>query len=376
MESTSGELQREAQELARALASLYENSPLVDVGIRLINLLEGVAHGVAAGQPAHKLASAIASARWIRDALPQSFGDRFNFDALLIQAVLKRWSAQGTSFGNFCVPRYGQGWGFFKVPMPSEDRDVAHTVHVITFPGSDRLADIDLSNYAWLLHELAHDAFFTSRGFKEAFSTRLVNRIRTLKLRAAADHGSAAHRAAERIATLERYWTPRLDQQDWAHEVAVDVAALWALGPAFTLCFRRLLDNKAVNVKSATDQHPPYLMRAQALLQAAERLGWDDEAWALREHIRLRTAEGDSDLLVYGDSEIVAAVVEESCLACERANIPRMTSGELDDMQLAAGTGAVVPFGAGMIVLGGLQRTRMTSSEYDAWMKSWIESVV
>lgn len=375
MESTSGELQREAQDLARALASLYGSSPLADVGTRLIDLLEGVAHGVAAGQPAHKLVSAIASARWTRDALPQSFGDRFRFDALLIQAVLRRWSALGGAFSNFYVPRYGQAWGFSKVPMPSEDLNVAHTVRVITFPGSDRLTDIDLSSYAWLLHELAHDAFFTSRGFMDAFSKRLINRIRTLKLRAAADHGSAARRAAERIAALERYWTPRLNQQDWAHEVAVDVAAFWALGPAFTLCFRRLLDNEGVNVKSATDQHPPYLIRAQALLQAAERLRWSDEAWALREHIRLRNSEGDSDLLVYGDTEILDAVVEESCLACAHSNIPPMTTAALDEMHLAASTGDVVPLGAGMIVLGGLQKTRLATSEYEAWMRSCIESV-
>lgn len=375
MESTSGELQREAEALTHALAELYGNSPLAEVGTRLINSLEGVAHAVAAGQPAYTLARAIASARWTRDALPQSFGDRFHFDALLVQAVLKRWSGPGAAFSHFCVPRYGRGWGFSKVPMPSEDRNVLHTVRVISFPGSDRLVDIDLSDYPWLLHELAHDALFTSREFMQAFSKCLIQRIRTLKLRASADHGSAALRAAERIATLERYWTPQSTQLDWAHEVAVDVAAFWSLGPTFSLCFRRLLDDGAVDVYSATDQHPPYLTRAQALLQAAERLGWSDEAWALREQIRLRRAEGDSGLLVYGDSEILNAVVEESCLACELLNIPRMTSTEFDEMQQEANGGATVPFGIGMIVLGGLQKTRLSSSEYGTWMERLIESV-
>jgi hypothetical protein len=55
------------------LAGLYGNSPLAEVGTRLIDSLEGVAHAVAAGQPAHMLASTIASTRWTRDALPQSF---------------------------------------------------------------------------------------------------------------------------------------------------------------------------------------------------------------------------------------------------------------------------------------------------------------
>jgi hypothetical protein len=375
MESTSGELQREAQALADALAVLYEDSPLAEVGARLIDSLEGVAHAVAAGQPARTLAQVIAAARRIRDSLPQSFGDRFYFDASIIQAVRKRWSGDAM-FSDFCVPRYERGWGFYKVPMPSEDRAVGHTVRVITFPGSDRLADVDLSDYAWLLHELAHDAFFTSRCFMEAFSKRLIHRLRTLKLRASADRGSAASRGTEHIANLEHHWTPLLTQQDWAHEIAVDVVAFWSLGPAFTLCFRRLMDSGTVNVLSATDYHPPYLTRAQALLQAAERLGWSDEVWALREQIRLGSEEGDSDLLVYGDPEILDAVVEESCLACERLNIPRMTQVEFNIMQRAASTGAVVPFGTDTIVLGGLQKTRLTSSEYAEWMGRLIKSAV
>lgn len=376
MNASSQDLQSEAQILAQSVAAAYADTPLTEVGTRLKELIEGVAASASSSGSDASLAQTLATVRGFRRALPDTFGDRFQFDSLLIQAIIKEWSALGARFSGFIVPRYGPGWGYYKIPMPSEDETSAHMICVVSFPGGDRLGDVDLSDYAWLLHELAHDAFYSSRHFVDNFGNRLTDRLRILKLRSTADVGRAAVRAADRIAALERFWTPKLNQQDWAHEVAVDVAALWALGAPLTMQFRRLMDREDVNVCVATDQHPPYVIRAQALAQAADYLGWRDEAWALQENIRVRTAESPNELLAYGDTEILKAVVEESLQNCELLKIPRMTKERLDMIQHIDEPKTDVPFGSAMIQLGSLQRSMLTAGEYRSWTESLLRSAL
>jgi hypothetical protein len=376
MNAPSQDLQREALTLAQSVTAAYADTPLMEVGTRLKELIEGVAAAVSASGSDASLVQALATVRGIRRALPETFGDRFRFDSLLIQAIVKEWSALGTRFSGFIVPRYGPGWGFYKIPMPSEDDKTAHTIRVLSFPGVDRLGDVDLSDYAWLLHELAHDAFYRSRYFVDSFEKRLTDRLRVLKLRSTADIGRAAARATDHIAALERYWSPQLNQHDWAHEVAVDVAALWALGAPLTMQFRRLIDREDVNVCVATDQHPPYVIRAQALAQAADNLGWSDEAWALKENIRIRTAESPNGLLVYGDAEILKAVVEESLRNCELLKIPRMTKERLEIVKHINEPKTDISFGSTMIQLGGLQRSTLTAGEYRSWMENLLRSAL
>lgn len=376
MNAPSQDLQREAQTLAQSVAAAYADTPLMEVGTRLGDLIEGVAAAASASGSDASLVQALATVRGIRRALPETFGDRFQFDSLLIQAIINEWSALGARCSGFIVPRYGPGWGFYKIPMPSEDDKTAHTIRVLSFPGVDRLGDVDLSDYAWLLHELAHDAFYSSRHFVDNFGKRLTDRLRVLKLRSTADVGRAAARAADHIAALERHWSPKLNQHDWAHEVAVDVAAFWALGAPLTMQFRRLMDSEGVNVCISTDQHPPYVIRAQALAQAADYLGWRDEAWALQEIIRVRTAESPNGLLVYGDAEILKAVVEESLHNCELLKIPRMTKERLEIVQLIDEPKTDVPFGSAMIQLGSLQRSVLTAGEYRSWLEGLLRSAL
>lgn len=376
MNASSQDLQSEAQTLAQSVTAAYADTPLTEVGTRLKELIEGVAASASSSGSDASLAQTLATVRGFRRALPETFGDRFQFDSLLIQAIIKEWSAFGARFSGFIVPRYGPEWGFYKIPMPSEDDKSAHMICVVSFPGGDRLGDVDLSDYAWLLHELAHDAFYSSRYFVDNCGKRLTDRLRVLKLRSTADVGRAAARAADHIAALERYWGPKLNQQDWAHEVAVDVAALWALGAPLTMQFRRLMDSEDVNVCVATDQHPPYVIRAQALAQAADYLGWRDEAWALQEIIRVRTGESPNDLLVYGDAEILKAVVEESLRNCELLKIPRMTKERLEIVQLIDEPKTDVPFGSAMIQLGSLQRSMLTAGEYRSWLESLLRSAL
>jgi hypothetical protein len=96
MNAPSQDLQREAQTLAQSVTAAYADTPLMEVGARLKELIEEVAAAVSASGSDASLVQALATVRGIRRALPETFGDRFRFDSLLIQAIVKEWSALGS----------------------------------------------------------------------------------------------------------------------------------------------------------------------------------------------------------------------------------------------------------------------------------------
>jgi len=365
------ELRAEAQDLVERLAAGLGLSPLQSVSARLIEFIEGVRCAVDNGRSPMQLRAAIG---WVRDIirmLPSTFGRRFEFDAALIASVLDEWDPTGATVSRFMIPRCTGEWGYFRVVMPPENRDFGHTIRVVTFPGADRLSDIDLSDYPWLVHELAHDAFYRSmHHFRSSFGERLDARLQQLRLRTAADTGSAARRAAQHLEALARYWTPRADQHDWAHEIATDVAAIWSLGPAFPMRFARLLVDEPGAAWIAGDQHPPHVTRAEALALAAERLGWTDEAWALREEVAVlrHGLQLDSPSLMYADAELVLAAVETSLEACRALSIPPMRADRFARLRHACKSVEVpVLSGIDLIAAAAIARTNLSAVDYSAW---------
>jgi hypothetical protein len=194
-------------------------------------------------------------------------------------------------------------------------------------------------------------------------------------LRAAADTGSAARHSAQQLDSLIRYWTPRCDQRDWSHEVATDIAALWSLGPAFLMRFMRLLGDEPGNVWSAADQHPPYLTRADALARAAEQLGWADEAWALREEVRVLRERPDRDTsaLVYADPELLLAAVDASLEACHALSIPAMKPERFAALRRACQSGTAAFTGIDLIAAGAIARTILSEADYATWHDQAVE---
>lgn len=370
------ELLTEARELSASLTATLATSPLSEVGARLSGLLVGVSHAVEGGGRVEHLRAAIGSVKATKRLLPEAFGPRFMFDAALITEIREEWEAAGARVSRAIVPRYGSGgWSFCRVPMPSEDRQSAHVMRVLSFPGSDRLSDIDLPDYGWLFHELAHDSFYRpGNRFADRFSAVLSSRIRSLKLRGTADTGTAARLAAEHLEMLEGYWTPRADQRDWAHEIASDVAALWAIGPPFLGCFIRLITSNPERALSAADQHPPYLTRASALVLAAGRLGWSDDGRALEEELStVRELEGiDRSALAFGDQELVESAVNVALEACGALSIPVMTADRYARLRIIADADAAGLTGTALVAVSSVLERHLTPSAYRAWLDSAI----
>ena len=132
------------------------NSPLKEVGQKLQDFLTQANGSFQADQLDEKsLAALAAQVGYIVDRLPPSFDERFEFDSALIRSIGEDWS-KNVVLSSMIVPRHGSEWGHERLSMPSEDRNRAHVVDVIHMPGADRLQEVDLLDYPWIIHEMGH----------------------------------------------------------------------------------------------------------------------------------------------------------------------------------------------------------------------------
>src|SRR5258708_27075845 len=93
---------------------------------------------------------------------------------------------------------------------------------------------------SWMCHELAHNLFYYNDTlFVDSFKKTLDDFLGTLRLRAIADQGSARSKSHAMIDRIAQFWEPALTHKNWAHEMAMDIVALWTCGPAFLAAPRR-----------------------------------------------------------------------------------------------------------------------------------------
>src|SRR5207244_10946688 len=84
--------------------------------------------------------------------LPQSFGERFYFDASMISALSEEWSRGSTRLSGMIVPKPSQDWGHMSLPLATYDRTATHVIDLVLLPGDDRLEDVDLLADPFLGH--------------------------------------------------------------------------------------------------------------------------------------------------------------------------------------------------------------------------------
>ena len=180
------------------------------------------------------------------------------------------------------VLRHAKEWGHLTVPMPSSDGVSAHAVDVILFPGDDDIEPIDLLDYPWIGHELGHNFHFRPDRFAGYFRPPLNERLAGLQALAIADRGSARRKSTAADDMIRRVWSPSRDHKNWAHEIAIDIVALWTFGPAFLFAFDGFVELHEPNPYLIGQVHPPYHLRASALVDAVSRLLWAEFTEPLR----------------------------------------------------------------------------------------------
>ncbi len=346
--------------LATRVRNRYVGTPLELLGRKMGDDLAFVSVTLRDGGEAAHAAEGLAKlAEQAMEQLPQTFCERFLFDVALLQAVRGEWeeSAGRRLFSGEILPRHGSSeWSYRMVSVSQDGPGRILSVRVVHFPGRDAVEEIDLTEYPFLLHEMGHDFFnMTGRGFAERFVAELGGILSRWRLRGISDRGAARTRAMQTIDRADSLWTPATNQRDWAHEVAVDVVALWTGGPAYLDAYRRTIEYRRFNPFTIVEHHPPYGARAAALVEAADRLGWGAYAAGLRGVIdgwrRDATQLGrDNAYATFADPGIVAACVRCAFATCEEWRLPRCDQARLERVAATVKKGAVPNFGADVIL--------------------------
>jgi hypothetical protein len=267
--------------------------------------------------------------------LPQSYSERFFFDAAMIRALADDWDGS-LRLSPMVIPLYGDAWGHSSMPMPSENRREAHLIDVIVFPGDDNIDDVNLLEYPWLAHELGHYILFRDdTPFQNAFLPALEKRLRSLKLSSIADRGSAKLKAIRIVDEVRKVWTPSPDHRNWAHELAIDIIALWTCGPAYLACFKNEVEQPGTNPYKITQEHPPYDVRLSALVDAAQNLGLDRYTeklsevrmgWVITDWYKKRS----NRFLALADRTLIRRCVETALEFCNIFGLEKWRSSRID----------------------------------------------
>ena len=302
----------------RAILQLLKESPLSQIVAELegyFQFFEQTAHvsNNAPGATFGLQAIADTVAR-----LPRSFGERFQFDAQLIYALSLEWNGDGQKLSGTILPRPGKKWGHESVCVPfGLLNGQQKSINMIHLPGDDVLEEVDLLTYPFLCHEMAHNLlYFADPHFRPAFESTLDAYLNTLRLRSIADQRRARSQSQSTIDRIAEFWRPGANHQNWAHEMMMDLVALWTCGPAYLAAFCDELEDKDLEPYFINRQHPPYAVRAEALLQANQKLGWREYGKGIKKQLREWSTSHHKKRSRYDYTSLTDPVLIESCVEC------------------------------------------------------------
>jgi hypothetical protein len=367
---------------ALAKVSRFTNTPLDQVGQRLQEFLKEAKRAFESRElDANSFAVVCKHIAGIADRLPSSFGDRFLFDSALIQGIGNDLGEE-VALSRMIVPRHESDWGHERVTMPSEDRNSAHIMELIHLPGKDLLREVDLLSYPWIIHELGHYILARhSDRFIPAFADELKKTAAKLRLGAIADRGQAKARADKTLADVFKFWSPTHDQHNWAHELTIDLLSLWCCGPAYLACFFDVVENSTVNPYELTEGHPPYAVRADALLRGADQMGiarfgvrleklsnsWERSRW---KHQR------DSRFLALARPELVDASVKVGFALCRNLTIPQCTARRVADLAKKAAQYNGDEIGVDVLLLAWFVYEEKGNDAFSSWETKLLEQLM
>ena len=375
------------QKALKRVQEVYNDTPLSEVGVKLTEFLSGVQSAVDAGSSSPvQIEAACNMVIGIIGSLPQTFEDRFLFDCAMIQALTDQWRQESVKLPNTVIPRSSGSeiWGHQRVPMPPEDKESAHFVDVILVPGEDDKESIDFLSYPWLCHELGHLIFFQhGEDFTNAFKTELDKEVNRLSLKAIADRGAAREKAQKVIKEVRELWTPSPDHHNWTHELAIDVVALWACGPAYLAVFQDELSKPEIDPYQIDQNHPPYEVRASAMNNTSKRLGWETHATGLTKAVsdnrksKWRDKKGDRNrYTALVNSELINACISFALKTCEVLKLPKCTSTHLDRVKDILRRGETPDFGIELIWAAWVVEATQGERAYDQWEKETLETLL
>lgn len=258
------------------------------------------------------------------------FGPRFHLDAWLSDDICRQWSTLPVNLPRPIIPIYGDQWGYSLLPFPWAKVNPV-PIYAICFPGRSEISDLNLLEYPWLCHELAHHLLSRAgSGFATNFKLLVGQFIKTARRKASADSPSLRAKSADLVGSVHEFWTPSPNTRDWAHELAADSIALWTSGPAFLTAMQHVVETEDIQPHEISDTHPPYELRLRMLLNLAENLEWgsfcDDLRNTLTQWQSAHLKRGNSnEYSALADSSLAEQCCSHAVKACRSWNLPQCT---------------------------------------------------
>jgi hypothetical protein len=152
----------------------------------------------------------------------------------------------------------------------------------------------------------------------------------------------------------------------------MDVIALWTVGPAYLATFHDTLEDEELNPYQVGQSHPPYEIRAKALIDASNRLGWEVATQGLtkqvadwsRSHWR---KERNNQYVAYASPDLVRGCVTSVIITCETLALPRCTAETLDAIQKKLKQSEIPDLGSEVLLAAWMQCQQMDNDSFDAW---------
>lgn len=274
----------DADGLRDRIRSNLERTSLDPVGRLLLKLIEGT-KGKDGAWGSEESQAALHHVDQLLGLLPREQGTRFIFDTLMIKEFARAWSKSANPMSDATIPTYGQEWHLNRqqlYPGPG-DRQV-HVLELLTIRGRNRVDDMDLTEYPWLVHELTHSLFYRNKkAVSEAIRCRFDVPLRDLRVGGVPDRSHAKTIKQRQTEQIAAYWTPTGNHLNWSHELVIDALGIVTAGQAYGRNF--LADTEASGARpfELAQSHPPFAVRCQGMTYAAEKLGWNDLAQQLAE---------------------------------------------------------------------------------------------
>ena len=332
-----------------------------------------------------QMESFLNQAHAVAQLMPKNFTDRFDFDAQMIGTLQTSWNGSKQRLSQLIIPVSGDTWAhqgtFLPVKPVNSTQGKVASINVIYIPGDGELGSIDLLHYPFLCHELAHNLyFFDDLFFRQQFDKKLGDFISKLRLRSISDHGAAKKASENMRSEIEAFWRPTPHHQNWAHEIAMDLTALWTCGPAYLAALLDELDGQHLDPYFIGQEHPPYAVRVEALIFACRQLGWMREADELGKHIRqwqqsAHYKQVSNRYVALTDTSLTADCVRCALETCRHHNLPKCDQQTIARVRQKLNRNETPDWGTELILAAWL-KYEMNNTNYDAWQQSVIRELL
>lgn len=318
----------------------------------------------------------------------RTIGARFDLDSELLFAISGELAMAGFPGRPTLIPVYSGSsgstqWGHsgHTIVALSGDPSLGFPrIELIHLPGVGQLDEVDLRSYAWLYHELGH-AIMEQSGdtFLDTMDGEIKAHVRGQFRLALADKGPARERSTQMRQELERRWMGSGKTLGWAGEIACDLLAIWAIGPAFLDEFVRRARGENWAPFQVTEGHPPYYTRAEALHQAAIQLGWDNatEEGQLRGLLSDWRANEPSPKEMnwfagFTPPAVLQACVRHALSAWHELGVPRCDDARLQRLEQSLAAGSFPSPGTDLLIAAYLVARRGDTQMYEEWERSTL----